>query len=105
MAARSRSATRSAPAARASWRRWRTSCAGVAAATGSRRSASASDRDWRWSCMREPALDHPDYKATALRHPKEPLIKVGLERGGPALSHLRPGEISNDLTKAGPVGE
>jgi len=55
--------------------------------------------------MHEPALDYPAYKSTALRHPKQPLIKVGPERGGPALSHLRPGKISNDLTKAGPVGE
>jgi protocatechuate 3,4-dioxygenase, beta subunit len=55
--------------------------------------------------MREPPLDHPDYRSTALRHPKQPLIKVGPERGGPALGHLRPGEISNDLTTDGPVGE
>src|SRR5947208_11049200 len=55
--------------------------------------------------MREPPLDHPPYKSTALRHPKQPLIAVGPERGGPALGHLRPGEISNDLTKDDPVGE
>src|SRR5215213_449739 len=55
--------------------------------------------------MREPPLDHPPYKSTALRHPKQPLIAVGPERGGPALSHLRPGEISNDLTADGPLGE
>ena len=55
--------------------------------------------------MREPPLDYPPYKSTALRHPKQPLIAVGPERGGPALSHLRPGEISNDLTADGPVGE
>jgi protocatechuate 3,4-dioxygenase beta subunit len=55
--------------------------------------------------MREPPLDFPAYKSTALRHPKQPLIVVGPERGGPALAHLRPGEISNDLTNAGPVGE
>jgi protocatechuate 3,4-dioxygenase beta subunit len=55
--------------------------------------------------MREPPLDFPDYKSTALRHPKRPLIRVGPERSGPALSHLRPGEIANDLTAAGPVGE
>jgi protocatechuate 3,4-dioxygenase, beta subunit len=55
--------------------------------------------------MREPPLDHPPYKSTALRHPKQPLIRVGPERGGPALSDLRPGELSNDLTKDGPVGE
>jgi protocatechuate 3,4-dioxygenase beta subunit len=55
--------------------------------------------------VREPPLDYPDYKSTALRHPKQPLIAVGAERGGPALSHLRPGEISNDLMKDGPIGE
>ena len=55
--------------------------------------------------MREPALDHPAYKSTILRHPKQPLVRVERERSGPALGHLRPGEISNDLTSAGPVGE
>ena len=55
--------------------------------------------------MREPPLDFPAYKSTALRHPKQPLIHVGPERGGPALAHLRTGEISNDLTQDGPVGE
>jgi protocatechuate 3,4-dioxygenase, beta subunit len=55
--------------------------------------------------MREPALDFPAYKSTALRHPKQPLIQVGPERTGPALAHLRPGELCNDLTKDGPVGE
>jgi protocatechuate 3,4-dioxygenase beta subunit len=55
--------------------------------------------------VREPPLDFPDYKSTALRHPKQPLVTVGPERGGPALSHLRPGEISNDLTKNEPIGE
>jgi protocatechuate 3,4-dioxygenase beta subunit len=53
----------------------------------------------------DPPLDFPDYKSTALRHPEQPLIQVGPERSGPALSHLRPGEISNDLTEQGPVGE
>jgi protocatechuate 3,4-dioxygenase, beta subunit len=55
--------------------------------------------------MREPPLDTPAYKSTALRHPKQPLIRVGPERGGPALAHLRPDEIANDLTVDGPVGE
>jgi protocatechuate 3,4-dioxygenase, beta subunit len=55
--------------------------------------------------MREPALDFAGYTSTALRHPKEPLVRVGPERSGPALGHLRPGELSNDLTSAGPVGE
>src|SRR3954449_244198 len=53
----------------------------------------------------DPPLDFPDYKSTALRHPKQPLVQVGPERSGPALGHLRPGEISNDLTADGPVGE
>jgi protocatechuate 3,4-dioxygenase, beta subunit len=55
--------------------------------------------------MREPPLDSPEYKSTALRHPKQPLIRVERERTGPALAHLRPGEMSNDLTRDGPVGE
>jgi protocatechuate 3,4-dioxygenase, beta subunit len=55
--------------------------------------------------MREPPLDWPGYRSTALRHPKQALVQVGLERSGPVLAHLRPGEISNDLTKDGPVGE
>jgi protocatechuate 3,4-dioxygenase, beta subunit len=55
--------------------------------------------------MREPPLDFPDYRSTALRHPKQSLIQVGPERNGPALSHLRPGQIANDLTAGEPVGE
>jgi protocatechuate 3,4-dioxygenase, beta subunit len=55
--------------------------------------------------MREPPYYFPAYRATELRHPKQPLVRVGPERSGPALSHLRPGEISNDLTKDGAVGE
>ena len=55
--------------------------------------------------MREPPLDWPDYKSTALRHPKQPLIRVERERSGPALGDLRPGELLDDLTRDGPVGE
>jgi protocatechuate 3,4-dioxygenase beta subunit len=58
--------------------------------------------------MREPALDWPAYKSTARRHPKQPLIYLPDEVAdltGPQLGDLRPGEISNDLTTAGPVGE
>ena len=61
--------------------------------------------------MREPALDSPDYRSTALRHPKQPLVFVPTEIAdltGPQLGHLRPGEMSNDLTRqhAGePLGE
>jgi protocatechuate 3,4-dioxygenase beta subunit len=53
----------------------------------------------------DPPYDFPDYRSTALRHPKQPFIQVGPERGGPALGDLRPGEILNDLTKNAPVGE
>jgi protocatechuate 3,4-dioxygenase beta subunit len=58
--------------------------------------------------MREPALDWPAYKSTALRHPKEPLAYLPeqvTEMTGPQLGQLRPGVIENDLTTAGPVGE
>jgi protocatechuate 3,4-dioxygenase, beta subunit len=55
--------------------------------------------------VREPPLDWPAYRSTALRHPKQPLVQIGLERSGPELAHLRPDEISNDLIKDGPVGE
>ena len=58
--------------------------------------------------MREPALDHPDYKATALRHPKEPLVYLPeqiSDTTGPQLGHLRPGTIENDLTLPKTVGE
>jgi hypothetical protein len=27
-----------------------------------------------WCSMHDPPLDHPPYRATALRHPKEPLV-------------------------------
>jgi protocatechuate 3,4-dioxygenase, beta subunit len=69
------------------------------------------DKDWRWCCVREPALDYPDYKSTALRHPKRPLIHLPeqtSEMTGPQLGHLRPGPIDNDLTRqheGEPVGE
>jgi protocatechuate 3,4-dioxygenase, beta subunit len=68
-------------------------------------SVSASDKDWRWYCMREPALDSPDYRSTALRHPKQPLVYLPAEIAdltGPQLGHFRPGEISNDLTRQHP---
>src|ERR1700758_4927065 len=61
--------------------------------------------------MPEPALDYPDYKSTALRHPTQPLVYLPeqlTEMTGPALGQLRPGLIENDLTMghAGePVGE
>jgi protocatechuate 3,4-dioxygenase beta subunit len=55
--------------------------------------------------MREPALDFPDYRSTRLRHPERPLIQVGAERSGPALGHLRPGELRSDLTGESTIGE
>ncbi|MBV9917559.1 MAG: protocatechuate 3,4-dioxygenase subunit beta, partial [Solirubrobacterales bacterium] len=51
--------------------------------------------------MREPPLDCPDYKSTALRHPKQPLVYLPAqvtELTGPQLDQLRPGKIQNDLT-------
>jgi len=58
--------------------------------------------------MHDPPLDSPDYKSTRLRHPKEPLVYLPqqvTESTGPQLGQLRPGEIENDLTRGGPVGE
>jgi protocatechuate 3,4-dioxygenase beta subunit len=61
--------------------------------------------------MREPTLDFPDYRSTALRHPNQPLVYLPeqvTEMTGPALGQLRPGEIESDLTrqhKGEPVGE
>ena len=59
-----------------------------------------------------PPLDFPDYKSTALRHPKQPLIYLPqniTELTGPALSSLAPvGEGDNDLTRqheGEPIGE
>jgi protocatechuate 3,4-dioxygenase beta subunit len=59
----------------------------------------------------EPPLDFPDYRSTALRHPRQPLIYLPeqiTEMTGPQLGHLRPGAIENDLTRqhdGEPVGE
>jgi protocatechuate 3,4-dioxygenase beta subunit len=58
-----------------------------------------------------PPLDSPDYRSTALRHPKEPLVRLPpmeIEASGPQLSDLRPGPLDHDLTRqhAGePLGE
>jgi protocatechuate 3,4-dioxygenase beta subunit len=52
--------------------------------------------------VREPALDYPDYRSTALRHPKQPLVYLPeqvIEMTGPALGQLRPGVVENDLTR------
>jgi protocatechuate 3,4-dioxygenase beta subunit len=61
--------------------------------------------------LREPPLDFPDYRSTALRHPRQPLVYLPeqvTEMAGPQLGHLRPGAIENDLTRqhdGDPVGE
>jgi protocatechuate 3,4-dioxygenase beta subunit len=58
-----------------------------------------------------PPLDSPAYRATALRHPNEPLIFVPQtlsEVTGPVLGHERPGPLDHDLTAqhpAAPIGE
>ena len=59
-----------------------------------------------------PPLDFPDYRSTALRHPKQPLIYLPqniTELTGPALGSLAPvGELDNDLTRqheGEPIGE
>jgi protocatechuate 3,4-dioxygenase beta subunit len=59
----------------------------------------------------QPALDHPGYRSTALRHPKrplQPLVQTLTEMTGPLLGHGRVGELDHDLTRqhAGePLGE
>jgi protocatechuate 3,4-dioxygenase beta subunit len=58
-----------------------------------------------------PPLDHPDYRSSALRHPKrplQPLVHTLTEVTGPVLGHERVGELDHDLTRqhAGePLGE
>jgi len=59
-----------------------------------------------------PPLDSPQYKSTALRHPKQPLVFLPqnlTELTGPALGALAPvGELDNDLTRqheGEPIGE
>jgi protocatechuate 3,4-dioxygenase beta subunit len=49
-----------------------------------------------------PALDSPDYKSTALRHPNEPLMLLPqrlTEVTGPVLGEGRLGELDHDLTR------
>jgi protocatechuate 3,4-dioxygenase beta subunit len=60
----------------------------------------------------QPPLDWPDYKSTALRHPKEPLVylpQTVTEITGPQLGSARLlGEFDSDLTRqhdGPPVGE
>jgi protocatechuate 3,4-dioxygenase beta subunit len=58
-----------------------------------------------------PPLDHPDYRSTALRHPKrplQPLVQTLTELTGPLLGPGRVGALDHDLTRqhAGePLGE
>ncbi|MEV4236510.1 protocatechuate 3,4-dioxygenase subunit beta [Nocardia sp. NPDC050408] len=58
-----------------------------------------------------PPLDSPDYKSTALRHPKEPLVLLPqrlTELTGPVLGADRIAETDNDLTaqhRAQPLGQ
>jgi protocatechuate 3,4-dioxygenase beta subunit len=58
-----------------------------------------------------PPLDYPDYRSSALRHPKrplQPLVHTLTEVTGPVLGHERVGEFDHDLTRqhAGePLGE
>ena len=60
----------------------------------------------------QPPLDHPPYKSTALRHPREPLVYLPqtiTEITGPQLAPARiVGEHDNDLTRqhdGEPIGE
>ena len=71
------------------------------------RVADTPDTDTPGSYVREPAgahppLDHPPYRSTALRHPKQPLVYLPhtiTEITGPQLSSDRPiGERDSDLT-------
>jgi protocatechuate 3,4-dioxygenase, beta subunit len=58
-----------------------------------------------------PPLDFPEYRSTALRHPREPLVYLPhtvSEATGPQLGDLRPGPLDHDLTRQHadePVGE
>jgi protocatechuate 3,4-dioxygenase beta subunit len=58
-----------------------------------------------------PPLDSPEYRATSLRHPKEPLIIVPQtlsERTGPVYGHDAVGPADHDLTRqhgGEPLGE
>jgi protocatechuate 3,4-dioxygenase beta subunit len=52
-----------------------------------------------------PPLDAPAYRATALRHPKQPLVIVPQtlsELTGPAFGHERLGPLDGDLTRQHP---
>jgi protocatechuate 3,4-dioxygenase beta subunit len=59
----------------------------------------------------EPPLDSPEYRSTALRHPKEPLVHLPhtvTERTGPQLTRRPAGPADHDLTlqhEGEPLGE
>ena len=61
--------------------------------------------------MRDPDLDYPPYKSTALRHPKQPLVYLPqsvTETTGPQLGDLRPGrarERPHRQHDGEPIGE
>src|SRR5215210_7847663 len=61
--------------------------------------------------MTHPPLDYPDYRSTALRHPRQPLVRLApteTEVTGPQLGELRPGPLDHDLTRqhpGEPIGE
>jgi protocatechuate 3,4-dioxygenase, beta subunit len=50
----------------------------------------------------DPPADAPDYKATALRHPKQPLVVLPpalVEHSGPVFGHDAVGPLDHDLTR------
>jgi protocatechuate 3,4-dioxygenase, beta subunit len=59
----------------------------------------------------DPPLDYPDYRSTALRHPKNPLVLLPhtlTEVTGPVLGESRLGELDHDLTRqheGEPIGQ
>lgn len=65
----------------------------------------------RESADAHPPLDHPPYKSTQLRHPRQPLVYLPqtiTEITGPQLGRERVGPLDHDLTRQGegaPIGE
>ena len=52
-----------------------------------------------------PPNNHPPYRSTALRHPREPLVVVPQtlsELTGPVYEHQAPGPLDHDLTRQHP---
>ena len=72
---------------------------------------TASRSDSRAASMVDPAPDSPAYRATALRHPKQPLVIVPrtlTELTGPVYGHGSVGALDHDLTRqhaAEPLGQ